>query len=75
MARFTPLGWSGRGGGILQHLDAMSRIPLISGDEFDALTKGGRARHIFKAGDRKRIKRGFRRRFRRLLNKSTIAES
>jgi len=33
------------------------REPLKGGDEWDALTKGGKAVHRFKAGVRKLIKR------------------
>jgi hypothetical protein len=40
----------------------MTRIPMINGDEYDALTKRGRAVHKFRAGQRARIKRSFRRR-------------
>ena len=38
----------------------MKRIPMISGDEYDALTKW---HHVLKwhAGERKRIKRSYRR--------------
>ncbi len=41
------------------------RIPMKSGDEFDALTNWRKVMH-FKAGARARIKRRFRRRERRL---------
>jgi hypothetical protein len=39
-----------------------ARIPLRSGDEYDALTVGGRRVCIFRAGDRKAAKRGYMRR-------------
>lgn len=39
------------------------RVPLISGDECDALTKAKRV-HIWRAGDRARVKRGYWKRFR-----------
>jgi hypothetical protein len=40
-------------------------IPMINGDEYDALTKRGRKVLRFPAGERARIKRAFRRRERR----------
>lgn len=43
------------------------RISLKGGDEFDALT-GWRRVISFKAGERSRIKRGYRRRLRHALN-------
>jgi hypothetical protein len=39
------------------------RIPMINGDEYDALTAAKRYYH-WRPGDRKRIKRGYQRRFR-----------
>ena len=44
----------------LRHL-----IKMINGDEYDCLTKGGRAVHAFRAGERARVKRAYRRRERR----------
>jgi hypothetical protein len=44
-------------------------IRMGNGDEYDALTKGGRKVHTFKPGVRARIKRRFRRRERRVLRK------
>ncbi len=41
------------------------RIPMIDGDEYDALTKWRKVLH-FKAGARARIKRRYRRRERRI---------
>ena len=41
------------------------REPLKGGDEWDALTKGGRRVHSFKAGERKVIKRRFNKRVRK----------
>lgn len=46
-----------------------NRIALKSGDEYDALTQAKR-HHIWRAGDRKRIKRGYNRRVRRELRKA-----
>jgi len=43
----------------------MTEIPMKGGDEYDALT-GWRKYCKWKAGDRSRIKRGYRRRCRRL---------
>ena len=40
-----------------------TRIPLISGDEMDALSRHQRV-HTWHRGERKRIKRGYWRRFR-----------
>jgi hypothetical protein len=40
-------------------------IPMINGDEYDALTRRGRKALRFPAGERARIKRAFRRRARR----------
>lgn len=39
----------------------MRRIPLINGDEYDALTRAKQYYH-WKAGDRRKIKRAYRRR-------------
>lgn len=44
------------------------RVPMVSGHEYDSLTKGGRKVHVFKAGVRSYTKRKFRRRERRALN-------
>lgn len=44
-----------------------AKLPLKSGDEFDALTKA-RKFHTWRAGDRSGIKRSYRRRCRRALN-------
>ena len=41
------------------------RIPLKTGDEFDAITRH-RHRHYWRAGERARIKRAYRKRERRL---------
>lgn len=41
------------------------RIALRNGDEWDALTWAKR-HHIWRAGDRRKIKRGYRRRMRRV---------
>jgi hypothetical protein len=46
----------------------MRDIPLKSGDEYDALTRGGRRVHHFKPGERAAVKRKFRRRERRAGN-------
>ncbi len=43
------------------------REKLISGDEWDAMTKGGRRVHRFRAGVRKRIKRKLNKRARRAM--------
>lgn len=40
-----------------------SRVPFISGDEQDALTKTKRI-HVWRAGERTRVKRGYWKRFR-----------
>jgi cobalamin biosynthesis Co2+ chelatase CbiK len=40
----------------------MQHIKMIDGDEYDALIRRGRRVHRFRAGDRARIKRKFRRR-------------
>jgi hypothetical protein len=40
-------------------------VRFNNGDEFDAMTKGGRRVHRFRAGTRAQIKRKFRRRERR----------
>jgi hypothetical protein len=45
-----------------------NRIPLKTGDEYDALTKAKRS-HIWRAGDRKAIKRSYNRRVRRELKR------
>lgn len=42
------------------------RVLAIKGEYHDALSKGGRKVHTFKAGARARIKRRYRRRERRL---------
>jgi hypothetical protein len=44
----------------------MKSIAMINGDEYDALTKRGRAVHAFRAGQRAKVKRGYRRRARRI---------
>ncbi|MFC0408285.1 hypothetical protein [Roseomonas elaeocarpi] len=51
---------------VLEHAAAMAtkRIPLRGGDEYDALTKAKRV-HIWRAGDRAKIKRRYWKRFRR----------
>lgn len=45
----------------------MLRIPLKGGDEYDALTKGGRKVHEFRAGERAKVKQGYWRRFRKMV--------
>ena len=40
----------------------------FNGDEFEAMTKGGRRVHRFRPGNRAQIKRRFRRRERRTFN-------
>jgi hypothetical protein len=47
----------------------MTEIPMKGGDEYDALT-GWRKVCKWKAGDRKAIKRGYRRRCRRVAKES-----
>jgi hypothetical protein len=37
-------------------------VPMNSGDEYDALTRGGRKVHRFRPRRRERVKRKFRRR-------------
>lgn len=49
------------------------RIPLKSGDEYDALTKWKRV-CTWRAGDRAKIKRGYNRRVRRVARKETRLE-
>ena len=44
---------------------AASRIPMISGDEVDALS--AKNHYIWRAGMRSRIKRNYRRRFRSIV--------
>ena len=41
------------------------RVKLISGDEWDGLTRGGKRVHIFRAGDRAKLKRKVAKRIRR----------
>lgn len=48
------------------------REKMISGDEYDALTKGGRRVHRFRAGKRARIKRKINKRTRRAMQKERI---
>ena len=43
------------------------RIPLKTGDEYTALTRGGRKYVSLSHGQRSRIKLGYRRRLRRLV--------
>lgn len=43
-------------------------LARFNGDEFEAMTKGGRRVHRFRAGTRAQIKRRFRRRERRTFN-------
>lgn len=47
----------------------MRQVPMKSGWEYDALTKGGRRVHKFRAGVRAYTKRAFRRRERRGLDR------
>ena len=47
------------------------RIPMINGDEFDALTRAKKYYH-FKPGTRKEIKRGYRARKRRIDRIDTL---
>ena len=42
-----------------------TRIPLKGGNEFEALTRGGRSVHEFRAGVRKRAKKSYMHRLRR----------
>lgn len=42
----------------------ITRVPLISGDEYDALSKRSRALLSWRPGERRRIKRGYWRRLR-----------
>lgn len=44
-----------------------TKIPLKGGDEYDALTKGGKRVHIWRAGDRKAIKQKYWQRFRSIF--------
>jgi hypothetical protein len=44
----------------------MKSIAMINGDEYDALTKRGRTVHAFRAGQRAKVKRGYRRRARHI---------
>lgn len=45
------------------------RIPLKSGDEYDALTQARKSyKYLARAGVASRVKRRYRRRFRRTLN-------
>lgn len=48
----------------------MRQVPMKNGFEYDALTKWGRRYHKFRAGVRAYIKRGFRRRERRGLDRA-----
>jgi hypothetical protein len=45
------------------------KIPLKNGDEYDALTRWKRV-HNWRAGDRAKIKRAYRRRLRRCLRRT-----
>lgn len=45
-------------------------VPMSDGAEYDALTKGGRKVHKFRAGRRSFIKRKYRRRERRKLKET-----
>jgi len=47
------------------------RLPMKSGDEYEALTKRGRRVHHFKPGRRAAIKRKYRRRERRVLREES----
>ena len=49
------------------------RVPMSSGDEYDALTKWRHSLH-WRAGERARIKRGYRRRERRVLKQKMRKE-
>jgi hypothetical protein len=51
----------------------MIRIPLISGDEYEALTSA-KADHRWRPGQRKRIKRGYSRRFRRAAASALLGD-
>lgn len=44
------------------------KLPLKSGDEHDALTRAKRV-HSFRAGTRKKIKKGYNKRVRRVVRK------
>lgn len=48
----------------------MRQVPMNNGNEYDALTKKGRRVHKFRAGVRAYIKRAFRRRERRGLDRA-----
>jgi hypothetical protein len=49
--------------------------PLKSGDEYDALTRGGKRVHCWRAGQRKAVKRRFNKRVRRLARPSLVPEA
>jgi len=48
-----------------------TKIPLRGGDEFDALTRGGKRHHNFRAGERSAAKRSYTRRCRRVATRIT----
>lgn len=48
------------------------RIKMISGNEYKALTKGGRRYHYFQVGERAWVKRKFRRRERHQLRATWV---
>lgn len=50
------------------------RMPMSTGDEYDALSKGGKKYHLFRAGKRKRIKRLYKKKERRWLDHLLIEE-
>lgn len=50
------------------------RMPMSTADEYDALTKGGKKYHLFKAGQRKKIKRLYNKKERRWLDDLLIEE-
>lgn len=51
------------------------REKLASGDELDALTRGGKRIHIFRAGDRAKLKRRVNKRARRMARKGLTSRS
>lgn len=48
----------------------IGRIPFISGDEWDALSRRSKGLLSWRRGERRKIKRGYRRRERRLGRKA-----
>jgi hypothetical protein len=50
------------------------RLQMIDGAEYDALTRGGRRVHAFRAGRRAYIKRKYRRRERQFARRQQISK-